>query len=262
MRPLGSDCGAKTVASLPVFLRPLYQLRSVERVSEIVAPRRTSERTDFEVVLVGQHIVDLRDERNLCKDQFAHLVHGSLHARAVVFGEGLHREVPRALPCAIEVDLAHLGEVGKRLPLPARLDLSAEDAVPGLGQAREFVAVETVEGRSGALEHEQLLNLGSDLHALILARDGLDNADLLAVAEERVRVWLAVDGHARPAVLDDLDVCGVDVRVGLDEVVAEERGKLLGRVDGVLLGLDVDGLLLGVCGNDGTVVGLGVAGDG
>lgn len=29
MRPLGPDCGAYTSASLPVFLRPLCQLRSV-----------------------------------------------------------------------------------------------------------------------------------------------------------------------------------------------------------------------------------------
>jgi hypothetical protein len=60
-------------------------------------------------------------------------------------------------------------------------------------------------------------------------------------------------------VLDDLDVCGVDVRVGLDEVLAEGRGELLGRVDGVLLREDVNGLLLGVCGNDGAVVCFGVA---
>lgn len=33
MRPLGSDCGAKTVASLPVFFMPLCQLRSRDGVS-------------------------------------------------------------------------------------------------------------------------------------------------------------------------------------------------------------------------------------
>lgn len=59
--------------------------------------------------------------------------------------------------------------------------------------------------------------------------------------------------------LDDLDVCGVDVGVGLDEVVTEDSGELLGRVDGVLLRFDVDGLLLGVCSDDWGVVGLRVA---
>jgi hypothetical protein len=67
-------------------------------------------------------------------------------------------------------------------------------------------------------------------------------------------VWLAVDVHARPTVLDDLDMDGVDVRVRAYEVVADYGGELLGRVDGVLLCEDVGGLLLGVgCDNDGVV---------
>lgn len=49
--------------------------------------------------------------------------------------------------------------------------------------------------------------------------------------------------------LDDLDMCGVDMRVGVNEVVANDRSKLLGGVDGVLLGEDVGGLLLSICCN-------------
>jgi hypothetical protein len=72
-------------------------------------------------------------------------------------------------------------------------------------------------------------------------------------------VRLAIDLHAGPSVLDDLDVCGVDVGVGLDKVVANDGSELLRRIDGVLLGEDVGGLLLGVCCNDNRVVSLGVA---
>lgn len=59
--------------------------------------------------------------------------------------------------------------------------------------------------------------------------------------------------------LDDLDVCGMNVGVGLDKVVAENGSELLGRIDGVLFGENVDGLFLGVCSDDRAVVGFGVA---
>lgn len=50
--------------------------------------------------------------------------------------------------------------------------------------------------------------------------------------------------------LDDLDVCGVDVGVGRDKVVADNGGELLRRANGVLFRKDVARLLLGVCSND------------
>lgn len=59
--------------------------------------------------------------------------------------------------------------------------------------------------------------------------------------------------------LDDLDVCGMDVGVGFHEVVANDGGELLRRIDRVLLGKDVGSLLLGVCCDDYRVVCLGVA---
>lgn len=216
-------------------------------------------RTNLKVVLVREDIVDLFNLRYSSKNELAHLVHGSLHAGAVVLCESLHRDIPRLLVRAVEVHIYNLADILERLPLPSRFDLGAEDAVPGLWQPGELIAVEAVECGSRALQHEQLLDLGADLDALILARDGLDYADLLAVAVERVRVRLAVDGHAGPAVLDNLNVCSVDVGVLLDEVVAEDGGKALGRVDGMLFCEDVDGLLLGVCGDDRAVVRFGVA---
>jgi hypothetical protein len=61
--------------------------------------------------------------------------------------------------------------------------------------------------------------------------------------------------------LDDLDMRGVDVGVGLDEVLADNGSELLGGVDGVLLGKDVRGLLLGVGSDNDRVVCFGVAVD-
>jgi hypothetical protein len=51
-------------------------------------------------------------------------------------------------------------------------------------------------------------------------------------------------------VLDDLDVCGVDVGICRDEVVTDDGSELLGRINGVLLGEYVGRLLLGVGRND------------
>jgi hypothetical protein len=121
--------------------------------------------------------------------------------------------------------------------------------------------METMERTPGALEHEELFNLAADGDASIFARHGFDDALFVAVAEKGVWVWLAVDGHARPAVLDDFDVRGVDVRVLLDEVGAEDGGEFLGGRDGVLFCEDVARLLLGVGGYDDGVVGVGVAAD-
>lgn len=59
--------------------------------------------------------------------------------------------------------------------------------------------------------------------------------------------------------LNDLDVCGVNVRVGVDKVVANNGGKLLGRVDGVLLCENVGSLLLGVCCDNDRIIGSGIA---
>jgi hypothetical protein len=60
-------------------------------------------------------------------------------------------------------------------------------------------------------------------------------------------------------VLDDLYVDGVNVRIRVYEVVANDGGELLGWVDGVLLCEDVGGLLLGVGCDDDRVVCFGVA---
>lgn len=113
-----------------------------------------------------------------------------------------------------------------------------------------------MKGRAGALQHGQALDAAADDDAVLAADAGLDVARLLAVAHEAVRMRLAPDLHARPAVRDDLYVGGVDVAVRLNEVGAEDGGEELRRVDGVLLGGDEDCVLDGVGGDDDAVVAL------
>jgi hypothetical protein len=202
--------------------------------------------TNLKVMLVWQRIVDGLDLRNSSENFVAHLVHCSLNTGAVVLGEDLHRNVPRCLPCGIKVNRLGLCRVFEKLPLPASLNVRAEDTIPSLRKLGVLVTVEAVESRSSALEHEQLLNLGTDRDALALPRDRLNHAELLAVAEERVWVRFAVNVHAGPSVLDDLDMCGMDVGVRRDEMVADNGGEMLGRVNGMLFGEDIGRLLLGI----------------
>ena len=67
-------------------------------------------------------------------------------------------------------------------------------------------------------------------------------------------MWLSVNLHTLPSVNGDLDVGSVNVLVGVDKVVAQDGSKQLWRGDWVLLGEDIDRLLLGVCGYDRRVV--------
>lgn len=269
MRPLGPDCGAYTSASLPVFFRPLCQLRSDGVIprqlfySQICSrfSRWGMELTNFEIVLVGQLVGHQRHLWHYRQDLLTHDVHGVLHTRALVLGKGLHRDTPRLLPRLVKLgrSLLDLLQARKRLPCPAAVHVSAEDAVPDLGQGGELVAHEAVEGGAGALEHGQTDDAGLDGNASLAVNDGLDIAGLLAVTEEGVRVGLAVDDHTGPPVDDELDVGGVDVRVGIQEVLAQRCGEEFWRVDRVLLGLDVDGVLHGVRGDHHTVVGFCVS---
>jgi hypothetical protein len=235
------------VASLPKFWMPLCHERSVCFVSILFCRRHViGQLTNLKVMFVGQRIIDSFDFRNGSKNLVAHLVHCRLYTGAVVLGEDLHGDVSRGLPCGIEVNRLGFGRILEELPLPTSLNVCAEDTVPGLGKLGILVTVKAVESGTGALQHQQLLYLGADRNALALPGDRLYHAELLAVTVERVWVWLAVNVHTGPSVLDDLDVCGMDVRIGRDEVVTNDGSKLLRRVNGVLFGEDVCGLLLGV----------------
>ena len=186
--------------------------------------------TDLKVVLVRQRILNRLNKSLASQNLLRHLVHGVLHAGAVILSEGLEGDLTGRLPGSVKVlhISAHLVESREALPAPSGIDIRAEDAVPGLLESGVLVADEAPELRVGALQHGQVVQRGADVDALALDHVNLDIALLLPVAHERVRVRLAVDRHARPAVRDDLGVRGVNVRILRDEVCAQDRAEQLG----------------------------------
>jgi len=215
--------------------------------------------TNLEVVLVRQGVANDLGLGNGFEDLLAHLVHGILDRGALVDGKGLHGNLAGALPGGIEALNALLnGSKREALPSPGSIDIGRQDAIPGLAQAGVLVPDEAMEGRASALEHSQAANTTLDVEA-IAGGGHFNSALLLAVAEEAVRMRGAVNLHARPPMHNDLDVGGRDVGVRIKEVLAEVAGIQLWGVDGMLLGLDVDGVLDRVSGHDDAVVGLGVS---
>ena len=209
-------------------------------------------------MVVGKRVVDLVNIGGGSENVLRHLVHGGLDRGTVVLGEPLE-----GYASGIVVGLVELGssildgaQVRKRLPVPRGIDVGGHDAVPGLGEGGELVAVEAMEGRASALEDGQIGDARVDGNAVAAGDAGDNVALLLALLDEAVRVRLAVDIHADPALGDDLDIGGVDVAVLFDKVAADDGGKQLGRSDGVLLGEDEDGVLHCVGGDDDAVVGL------
>lgn len=247
IRPLGLDWGAYTSASLPVFLIPLCQLRSTS--AEVSPnPRFTGEgvkHTNFEEVDIRQRIVNSLQERLNSKNLLSHLVHSRLDGGTVILSKGLEGNSAGRLPSSIELlnVCLDIGKTSEAAPLPVRGDISAEETVPGLLEGRVFVADETPELGTGALQHGQASDRAFDVDALSFDDVDLHVARLGARLDKRVRVWLAVDLHAYPAVGNDVNVRRVDVAVLLDEVCAQDRAEQLRWGYGVLLGCDEDGVL-------------------
>lgn len=247
-----------------MFWRPLCQLRSKDYlISDSFKTRDTGNAekpTDFEIVLVRQRVLDSLDQLLARQDLLCHLVHSGLHAGTVIFSKSLQSDLASSGPGSIELRhvRADLLESTEILPLPSGIDVGAQDTVPGLLKCGVLVTQEAPELRVGALQHGQAGQRRLDIDALALDHVHLHIPLLLAVADEGVRVWLAVNVHPGPAVADNVDVSGMDVVVLLNEVCAQDGAEQLGRSNGVLLGGDVNGVLNGVgCDND-AVVGLGV----
>lgn len=213
-------------------------------------------------MLVREGIVDLGNQGLSSQNLLTHLVHCVLDTGAVLGRKEAEGDLANLFPGLVELGHVLFDRI-QRLkcgPGPAGVHRSAQNAVVCVLEDGIVVGDEAVELRASALKDEQFGNAGSDLDAFALVHIGLDHSLLGPVSEEGMRVGFAVDSQPGPSMLDDSNVCRVNVLVGVDEVSSEDGSKLLGRVDGVLLCNDVGGLFHGISCNDDRVVGLSVSG--
>lgn len=173
---------------------------------------------------IRQRILNSIQQRHSSKNLLSHLVHRSLDRGTIILSKGLEGNSASRLPSSIELLRVRLNisEASKAAPLPVRRNISAEETVPGLLEGSVFIADETPELGAGALQHGQTLDRRVDINTLALDNVDLYVASLGAGLDKRVRVRLAVDVQAHPAVGHDIDVRRVDVTVLLDEVCAQD----------------------------------------
>ena len=156
----------------------------------------------------------------------------------MVLGERAHGDLAGRVPGGVKLGDGGLdvGQAVKALPLPDGVDIGAEDAVPGLAQRGVLVTHEAMKGGASQLEQHRALDGRLDDEASAAPESDLQIAGLGAVAEEGVRVRRVVDHHAHPAMRNDPDVGGMDVRVASGEMGREDASKQLWRRDRILLG--------------------------
>lgn len=179
--------------------------------------------TNFKEVNIRQRIPNSIQQRYSSKNLLPHLVHRSLDGGTVILSKGLEGNSAGRLPSSIELLRVHLNirEASEEAPLPVRRNIGAEETIPGLLEGSVFVADETPELGTGALQHGQTLDRRVDLDTLALDNVDLHIASLGTGLDKRVRVRLAVNVQAHPAVGHDIDVRRVDMTVLLDEVCAQ-----------------------------------------
>lgn len=168
---------------------------------------------NLEVMLVRQRVVNIRNKWLSSQDLLAHLVHGVLDTGGFFDSEQPEGDLAGlGMGCIELVDvILYVLQLGEDIPLPAGVDASAEDAIPRLREGGVFVSDERMEHASCGLEDKEFRDATSDLDAFASDCVGVDQTFLGAVSEEGVRMWLAVNFHACPSVLDYGDVGGVDV---------------------------------------------------
>lgn len=180
--------------------------------------------TNLKIMLIRQRILNSLNQRLERQNLIRHLIHRILHTGTIILRKGLQRDIPSRSPSSVEfghVNL-HLIQTGKVLPVPVCIDIGAEDAIPRLAKSRILIPNKAPELGIGALEHGKVLDGRVDVNALVLGYVDLDGPGFLTVLVEGVGMGLAVDGHAGPAVADDVGLGGVDVFVCLDEVGSED----------------------------------------
>lgn len=180
--------------------------------------------TNFKEVNIRQRILNSIQQRYSSKDLLSHLVHRSLDGGTVILSKGLEGNSASRLPSSIELLRVcfNIGEASEAAPLPVRCNIGAEETVPSFLEGSVFVTDETPELGTGALQHGQTLDRRIDIDTLALDNVDLHVASLGTGLDKRVRVRLAVNVQAHPAVGHDIDVRRVDVTVLLNEVCAQD----------------------------------------
>ena len=186
--------------------------RVLPRILQTMMPAEIN----LKVMLVRKRVIDSFHPRNRSQNLVTHLVHGILHACAVVVCKRSESNFTRLFPRLVEIlgPETNLLQTGECLPQPTTLDFGAEDAVPCLLQDCVVALVVSIEGRARALQYEEFVDAGFDGDAaagFAISRYHFDFADLFAVAVEAVGMWLAVDNDASPTVLNNFDMCSMNV---------------------------------------------------
>ena len=214
-------------------------------------------------MLVWQRVLDGLDTWSSLEDLLAHLVHSILYRRGVLLGKELHGDGTSIVPGLVEGchGSLHFCDSGEVLPVPDAVDFGGENAIPNLWESGELVTNKAVELRASALQHKKAGNTTLDADSLASANLDIGNSDIGAIAGKGVWVRLSSNSHASPSVRDNLDMRSMNVTVLLYKVRSEGGSEILWRSHGILLRLDVDGVLDAVSGNDAAVVCMGVTAD-
>lgn len=118
--------------------------------------------------------------------------------------------------------------------------------------------MEVGETTASTLENQDILQRANDIESLVFRKDNMGLACLTGVANEGMAVGLSLNLHASPGSDGDIEGSSMDVLVFIDKVLGKFSGENLGNTDIVVLGKHIDGILLGVGGDDDGVIGLGV----
>src|SRR5918992_6376023 len=244
---LGVACGRATLAALDRGLDQAERLRGgVEHLAAVLDAE--AGHVEREVVAVRQGEADALDLGVRLEHRLAHAVQRELDRGAVVVCENVEEAVAHSLPCGLVV-------TAPVAVLPARRDRRSEDAVVGLGERGEAVAVEALEGRAGRAQYEQVLDAGGAAHPAPIGPNLLD-AGGAGAALPGVRV---AAGQALPGVLAQAGERAGHARIR-EEVLREGACEGWQRVERALGGERVNDVAHRVGGDQAGVVALGVDG--
>lgn len=234
------------MVSAPVFLIPLWKLRSREGVSDSIRLQRGYRRlTNLEIMLVRQRVLDSLNVWHCLQNVLAHLIHGILHGWAVLLRKQLHRNFTCSRPRLVELwnGSPHRSQTLEVVPLPRAIDLGGQNPVPDFRESGVLITDEAVELRASALQDQQSSDAAANFDALSFPGSNFNVPRLVSITEERVGVGLPIQSHTGPAMDYDLHVSSMDMLIRVDEVRGEDAGVELRGSHRVLFCLDVDGVL-------------------